>query len=165
MKKNTWKRPISLGTRDLNTVVSASDFLPVQPRSHKRCLVPCFPRWRSPWQSSGKPRNSSSTAVAVGVRVPGAWSCRCLPMRRHSSRALVCPRELHPTPFMSYKGHLQNCVMETELLVSECQAGCGERGANFLCSLWTHHWGAGSGGLQTDLDTLFKSATAVICSM
>lgn len=114
-------------------------------------------------------RQGSPTAVPQQWQwVSGCWVCgaaAACPVRKHGSRALVCPGELQPTPFISYKGHLENCVTETELVVSGCQTGCGECGVNFLCSLWTHHWGTGSDGLQTDLDTLFKSVTAAICSM
>lgn len=73
------------------------------------------------WESKGAP----SAAVAVSVRVLGCGAAVACPMRRHGSRALLCSGELHPTPFTSYKGRLQNCVMETELLVWEGQMGVG----------------------------------------
>lgn len=157
MKKNTLKEQICLGTSYLNTslwpVTSCQSS-----QGHIKGVLCLFSQDDA---HHGKVLGSQGSLTAVLQQqqwVSGCWVCgaaAACPMRRDGSRALVCSGELHPTPFMSYKGCVQNCVMETELLLPECQTGCGKPGVNFLCSLWTHHWEAGADGLQTDLATLF----------
>lgn len=134
MKKNTLKDQICLGTSYLNT-----SLWPVTSCQSSQGHIKGALRLVSQDDAHhGKVLGSQGSLTAVLQQwqwVSGCWVCgaaAACPMRRHGSRALVCSGELHPTPFMSYKGCLQNCVMETELLLPECQTGCGKPGVNFF---------------------------------
>ena len=148
MKKNTSRRLICLWKWDFKHCSLASDLLAMLSG-----LAPCFPRWCSPWQSHGKPRERDTSPAAaakgVGVRGQGVGPVRLELLagaRQGAVAAAGQETRLHSSrvsqQISSHTFH-GRCGPPTELhdgnVFRRITLGVGSLEFISYCWFWTHH--------------------------